>query len=562
MSDDKEDISIRRSTVYQTVSTYFENTCYLDWSVYDALKYVSEHSKLYPEDIASILEEVKKKIRALSHNPNILSHVKNKARTLHSNFDKTVERAEIQDWLQMINKGVATEARLKRQLEYDADALLAKRQAVGSSHGGFDKDEDNSGSSYHPEGSKHAELEEIEDISTELGPEIFQEIKNAIESVRNDPLGHLSPMYYLILDLRPPSMGSFQFRAVQYLSELHMRVIGKRSQAAQSSRFDPSRPVQKLLNVLGKLSSGQLAELSSYMRIEGATGLLLRLQEMKGPFPQCKQNTFEELLKEEFSGLQNNNREDLSNSQIVVDLEGVNATTEEIQWIFHVLDQCRRVISSDVLSTNLTERDVDINLVKPFFDTLWDGFHLHFGEGESRASRNRRGGCGDHFDWLFSCNSILPDDVRGVELGVAENSGPSQVHDMEKARTDFVKTVKTARDQLIQATKIVKNKYNSEQLPSTFAYGIKALFAVAVNIIGYEIQAHTVYFLGGNVFVTSEIGRARLPKSLDRMHDALDMIRLVLRVKALLLRSKQMLQALLAEAIIERSATRPGQLDA
>ncbi|KAG9285205.1 hypothetical protein G9A89_004420 [Geosiphon pyriformis] len=473
---------------------------------------VSEH-KVIPENITSIFEELKK-IRSLNHQPN-----------------------------------------MKR--------TPAKCQAIGSSHGGFDKDENNSGSSYHPEGSKHAELGEIEDISTELGPEIFQEIKNAIESVRNDPLGHLSPMYYLILDLRPPSMGSFQFRAVQYLSESHMRVIGKRSQAAQSSRFDTSRPVQKLLNVLGKLSSRQLAELSSYMRIEGATGLLLRLQEMKDPFPQCRQNTLEELLKEEWSGLQKNNREDLSNSQIVVDLEGVNATAEEIQWIFHVLDQCRRVISSDVLSTNLTERDVDINLVKTFFDTLWDGLHLHFGEGESRASRNRRGRCGDHFDWLFSCNSILPDDVRGVELGVAENSGPSQVHDMEKARTDFVKAVKTARDQLIQAIKIVKNKYNSEQLPSNFVEGIKALFAVAINIVGYEVQAHTVYYLGGNVFATSEIGRARLPKSLDRMHDALDMIRLVLRVKALLLRSKQILQALLAEAMIERSATpMPAQLDA
>jgi len=255
--------------------------------------------------------------------------------------------------------------------------------------------------------------------------------------------------------------------------------------------------------------------------------------------------------------------EDLSNSQIVVDLEGVNATTEEIQWIFHVLDQCRRVISSDVLSTDLTERDMDINLVNPFFDTLWEGLHLHYGEGESRASRNRRGGCGDRFDWLFSCNSILPDDVRGVELGVAENSGPRQVNDMEKAQTDFVKAVKTARDQLIQAIKIIKNKCNSEQLPSTFVDGIKALFAVAVNVVGYQVQAHIVYFLGGNVFATSEIGYARLPKSLDRMHDALDMIHLVLRVKALLLRSKQILQALLTEAMIERSATPVrAQLDA
>ncbi|RUP47124.1 hypothetical protein BC936DRAFT_146106 [Jimgerdemannia flammicorona] len=195
-----------------------------------------------------------------------------------------------------------------------------------------------------------------------------------------------------------------------------------------------------------------------------------------------RQNTLEELLKEELSGLQSSNMEDLSNSQIVVDLEGVNATTEEIQCIFHVFDQC--------------------------------------GEGESRASRNRR----DRFDWLFSCNSILPHDVRGVSPRI-----PGRVKSMIWKRLRLL--CQSGKNGSRSVDSSHQDHQEQVQLPSTFVDGIKALFAVAVNVVGYQVQVHTVYFLGSNVFATSEIGCARLPKSLDRIHDALDMFHLVLRVK-------------------------------
>ncbi|CAG8619025.1 11067_t:CDS:2 [Paraglomus brasilianum] len=402
---------------------------------------------------------------------------------------------------------------------------------------------------------------ELEDL------EVLKEIRKAVETVRNAPLGHLrhvfvacayyiiskglylsfsnSPMYYLILDLRPPFTGIFEFRAADYMNESHLKVIGQRAKVAMSSRFDPPDP----------LPSKQLADLSSHMRAEGAAGLLTRLRIMMDKYSRRKRATLEQLLREEQSETHIRKVVDLPDNQMPIDLEGVDSGSEEIQWVFFVLDQCRRIICSEVLSTNLTERDVDINLINPFFDTLWEGLHLHYGEGESRASRYRRGSCGDHFDWLFACNSILPDDIRGVEMGVAENSGPDQVEDRNKPQGDFIKAAKTARDQLLQVIKIIKNKLNSERLPNIFMEGIKSLFAVAVHIVGYQVKAHVVYFLGGNVFAISEIGCARIPISLDRMHDALDMFRLVLRIKILLLRSKQILETLFEEAMILRSST-------
>ncbi|CAG8563190.1 8830_t:CDS:2 [Paraglomus occultum] len=83
--------------------------------------------------------------------------------------------------------------------------------------------------------------------------ELFTAIKEAIEIVQRDPSGHLSPMYYLILDLRPPSIGISQFRASQYLSESHLKIIKERAEAAKSSRFDPPHHVQKLLSSFGEL---------------------------------------------------------------------------------------------------------------------------------------------------------------------------------------------------------------------------------------------------------------------------------------------------------------------
>jgi len=111
---------------------------------------------------------------------------------------------------------------------------------------------------------------ELEDL------EVLKEIRKAVETVRNAPLGHLrhvfvacayyiiskglylsfsnSPMYYLILDLRPPFTGIFEFRAADYMNESHLKVIGQRAKVAMSSRFDPPDPVKKLLIALGKAS--------------------------------------------------------------------------------------------------------------------------------------------------------------------------------------------------------------------------------------------------------------------------------------------------------------------
>src|SRR5687768_8543566 len=88
-----------------------------------------------------------------------------------------------------------------------------------------------------------------------------------------------------------------------------------------------------------------------------------------------------------------------------------------------------------------------------------------------------------------------------------------------------------ARDQLSQVIKIAKSMCDSNQLPSNFVDSIKSLFTVAINISGYQVRANVVYFLGSDIFAIAEIGWAQLPISMSKIHDALNMIRLVLHIK-------------------------------
>jgi len=95
-------------------------------------------------------------------------------------------------------------------------------------------------------------------------------------------------------------------------------------------------------------------------------------------------------------------------------------------------------------------------------------------------------GGGDHLDWIFTSYSLRPDNVRGLELGVSENSGPRHLEGSDKARLDFVKAFKTARDQLAHIVRVLQNECNSDSLPYQIVCGLKALFAIVVHVIGFQ----------------------------------------------------------------------------
>ncbi|RUS30356.1 hypothetical protein BC938DRAFT_479501 [Jimgerdemannia flammicorona] len=168
------------------------------------------------------------------------------------------------------------------------------------------------------------------------------------------------------------------------------------SGSSKEQAIRSTRSCVQTLHVLQQVSTAALVDLCGQMRIEGAAGLLKRLATLDAKVFVPRPASLEELL----GGSEHGNDAMKTTAE---DLKDVS-TEEEVQWIFHVLDEIIRIVRSNFLATNLTERDVDISLLKPFLDTLWDIAHLHYGEGESRASRNRRNDIddkrciGDKFD--------------------------------------------------------------------------------------------------------------------------------------------------------------------
>ncbi|RUP06368.1 hypothetical protein BC936DRAFT_140351 [Jimgerdemannia flammicorona] len=397
-------------------------------------------------------------------------------------------------------------------------------------------------------------------------------VVDAIKKARHHSSGKTSPMYYGVLDLRPRSLTDYtDIRAADLLPKDHLHSVRSRLEVARSSLFDPAESVCKLLEAMQKLPAKSLVEICERMRVDGATGLLRRLVEVISVASVHRSVTLSELLKESSKGGGNtDNVPGIDAATAVGDLKSVDPEDKEIQWVFHAIDETSslsilstsiRIIRSGFLETTITERDIDMNLLKQFFDSLWDVTHLHYGEGESRASRNRRasiksgGNMGDRFDWLISCYSTFPDDVRGIEFGVVENSGPNQVDGMEKVRADIVKVIKTARDQLLEIIRKVRIMYGADHLPQDIEHGIKALFIVALHVVGLNVRAYVVYWLGGNVFAVAELGSARLPHSLESIHNALKFCRLVLRT--IISRSIRLVDILFTEIKLSPAGSPP-----
>ncbi|RUP50052.1 hypothetical protein BC936DRAFT_140543 [Jimgerdemannia flammicorona] len=311
-----------------------------------------------------------------------------------------------------------------------------------------------------------------------------------------------------------------------------------------ASDTEESPPIK--ISKVSKLSAQSIESLTSHLGSEGASGLLRRLK--ANEYRTSNPVTLSELLEGEIHS-------NTVVSNITNDLTSLSGEDGEIQWVFRAIEDCLTVIRSGFLLTELTERDVDVHLIRPFFNILWEEIHLHYGEGESRVSRFRREEgkttakpVGDRFDWLFSNYQLFPDNVRGLELGIAQNSGPTHLEAADKSRADLVKAVKTARDQLNHIIRTIQNDYGSADLSERLRSGIAALSVVAVHVVGFRIMVNIVFHVGSNVFAIAEMGSAYLPHSIESIHDTLSMCRLTLKIKSLIARSKKLVQALRAEA--------------
>jgi hypothetical protein len=90
----------------EAVSSFFRKKEYSEWSISTCLDFVSNNIDVNADDINSILEQMKKKLKSIGDNRNDLVRARQKALSIYSSFDKTIKRLETQNVLQTMIKKV------------------------------------------------------------------------------------------------------------------------------------------------------------------------------------------------------------------------------------------------------------------------------------------------------------------------------------------------------------------------------------------------------------------------------------------------------------------------
>jgi len=88
----------------EAISSFFKAKHYKEWSILACLEYISENAILNSEDVGSILDDIKRKLKSISNRQNLLSPARNKSLSIYSAFDKTIKRQEVKDLLERIEK--------------------------------------------------------------------------------------------------------------------------------------------------------------------------------------------------------------------------------------------------------------------------------------------------------------------------------------------------------------------------------------------------------------------------------------------------------------------------
>ena len=93
------------SLYLEAISSFFKAKHYKEWSIVACLEYISEKAILNFEDVGSILDDIKRKLKSISNQQNLLSPAtRNKSFSIYSTFEKTIKRQEVKVLLERIEK--------------------------------------------------------------------------------------------------------------------------------------------------------------------------------------------------------------------------------------------------------------------------------------------------------------------------------------------------------------------------------------------------------------------------------------------------------------------------
>jgi len=271
------------------VLKYLDDTDYAEWSLLGALKFLAKHIKYSSTDLPAITDSFSYHMRINATSPHIYKSVRRKASSLCTGLSSAMNRPEVQQFVKDQDIKHAKEM-YDRTIELSVvDDKTTKGRTSSEDYRAFLKDKEdpntrkrkreldtvdsnapstNSSPSPCPK-CKHKpdrtvsdildttneDLDEDIQIEGNVQPEgnaepYFNDIINAITTVRQMPNGHYSPMYYRIIDLRSPSQSGEGIRASHLLQRQHLQAIQLHADFTKDATFKPPDHIEKLLDVL------------------------------------------------------------------------------------------------------------------------------------------------------------------------------------------------------------------------------------------------------------------------------------------------------------------------
>ncbi|CAG8591263.1 2823_t:CDS:10 [Paraglomus brasilianum] len=384
----------------------------------------------------------------------------------------------------------------------------------------------------------------------------------AIQKIRKMDDGHESPMWWRILDVRSDTkrVGAAHMRAKELVTEETLEMLMPRKIILRGIYVNETTNV--ILNRIQSMSVCQMMSQLQEFPVVGTIGIVRNLFLVTDR--HADQVSLEELLAD--SDDETDIRVGKSDAKFGEDLLITNekieelARHEDIIGLSFCLYETIRYLKSDALHTKMSERTIDIHIYRSLFEMLRIGnlVQIHYGEAESRASRARRERIlreieskktprGDKYDWLIASFLLRPNEVRGIEMGIAENIGPNHAETGKKPKKTAAKVFKGNRDQWEELKNIIREEAGGS-LTNTLLKGLSAVPMIGITLVNLTIRAHLVYNTGGNLFAVSEFGRCRLPDTIDTLPSVVECIRLFIQIRNVMKHSADIIQALLKKA--------------
>ncbi|KNC97265.1 uncharacterized protein SPPG_07654 [Spizellomyces punctatus DAOM BR117] len=309
------------------------------------------------------------------------------------------------------------------------------------------------------------------------------------------------PFLHRIVDLTGSIIGQPQSVSSHLSNDMKKSVkdiIGAVLTRAEWQQVDSD--VNSLFNVMKHIPADELVRLGRESKVEGFRKTLTDMLEMdEGLTAPTKNGGFIRNLLTSVTASKTASKKVATS--VAID-------NKDVQYVLNLLYEV-----SELSVTARSERDLDIDVHQHLLLCLRGVVDKHYGELESRASRDRRirtGGKtrGASLDWLFTSHAADSSTTWGVEFGAAANIGSSTVG--RKPVTDRCGLYIILRDIHIAMSRRILDIRRFDDT-NAVRKAVAQLPVPGIILHNFRYVLVAVVYLEGGWYVTEQLGVFELP---------------------------------------------------